>query len=300
MPADKAIINIEVLASVFKNAVLVISGGEPGLHNDFPMILENSAQSFPRVIMTTNGTFNDYTYKTIYSYKKQLTVQVSLDGTREVHDAIRGNGVFNEAVDNIKKLVNDGFKVTVSSTVHSENMQSMFELADIISKLNIHHWNISQEQAFDNFALGRMPDVSVWNSFVDNIIKQARCRIRIRKLFDFSLFEKAEQKYGKEALEQSAIPNCGIGRTKIYIYPDFSVVPCTCMPDIVIGNLLNDSVEEIKDRLGAFKCNIETASPCYSCRWNYLCKGGCPGYSYHMYGKTGYGDIRCPLTKKNA
>jgi len=297
MPADKAIKEIEALASVYEHAVLIISGGEPTLHNNFPMIIENAVRSFPRVILTTNGTFDDVIYRTIYSYKNRLTVQVSLDGTHDIHDTIRGNGVFDEAVNAVKRLVSEGFKVIISSTVQSENIQSMFDLADIISKLHIHHWYISPEQAFNDIALKRMLDVSAWNSFVDEIIRRAQCRIKILKLFDFSLFEKAEQKYGKDALRQSVLPNCGIGRMKAYIYPDFSVVPCTCMPDMVIGNLLEDSVIEIKNRLAVFRCNIETESPCYSCRWNYLCNGGCPGYSYYLWGKIGFGDIRCPLVK---
>jgi radical SAM protein with 4Fe4S-binding SPASM domain len=196
--------------------------------------------------------------------------------------------------------VNKNFKVIISSVVHSENIQSMFELADIISGLHIHRWHITSEQAFNKTVLKRMLDVSVWNLFVDEIISRSRCRVSIRKLYDFPLFEKMEMKYGKDALGQSVIPNCGIGQAKVYIYPDFSIVPCTCMPDMVIGNLLDDSVMEIKNRLDAFRCSIETASACYVCRWNYLCNGGCPGYSYHLHGKIGFGDIRCPLVKAGA
>jgi len=299
MPVDKGVQKLTELASGFECPMLIITGGEPGLYDDFSVIMETAACCFPRVTLTTNGTFNDSFYETIDKYKKLLTVQVSLDGTREVHDAIRGNGVFDLAVSNIKRLVREGYKVTVSSTLHSENIKSMFSLADIISGLKIQCWHISPEQTFEKTTLKRMLDVSVWNSFVNEIINYAQCRISIRKLFDFLLFEKAEEKYGKDFLRRSVVPNCGIGQTKVYIYPDFCVVPCTCMPDMVIGNLLEDSVIEIKKRLNALRCNIETSSSCYSCRWNYLCNGGCPGYSYHLRGKIGFGDIRCPLVKED-
>jgi MoaA/NifB/PqqE/SkfB family radical SAM enzyme len=102
--------------------VLIISGGEPSLHEGFTAIMKSGAHWFPSVTLKTNGTFIDAIYETISNYKNVLTVQISIDGTHDVHDAIRGKGVFDKAVNAVKKLVREGFKVTVSSTVHSKNI----------------------------------------------------------------------------------------------------------------------------------------------------------------------------------
>jgi MoaA/NifB/PqqE/SkfB family radical SAM enzyme len=59
MPIDRAVQKLESLASAFERAVLIISGGEPSLHIGFPIILETSMRCFPRVTLTTNGTFNN-------------------------------------------------------------------------------------------------------------------------------------------------------------------------------------------------------------------------------------------------
>ena len=278
---------------IFKQHTYVITGGEPTLHPHFCEIVSRTIQSEGSIAITTNGTNAD-SFVPLCDDAKNINVQVSLDGNREAHDSIRGAGAFDIAVKTIQYLLASGFCVTVASVVNKINVDSFVQLSEIISRLYIPSWSLSMEQAFTVEAKSRGLTTSEWNSFVDEIIKIANVHVKIRKLFDFDLFEKMETKLGKERIARCAIPNCGVGRTKVYIYPDGTVLPCTCLPELSIGNIFTDDAGLIRARFEGIDCEPFENSVCHTCRWEYFCKGGCPGHSLRRTGAVGLGDERCP------
>lgn len=281
---------------IFKQHTYVITGGEPTLHPHFCEIVSRTIQSEGSIAITTNGTNAD-SFVPLCDDAKNINVQVSLDGNREAHDSIRGAGAFDIAVKTIQYLLASGFCVTVASVVNKINVDSFVQLSEIISRLHIPSWSLSMEQAFTAEAISRGLTTSEWNSFVDEIIKVANVHVKIRKHFDFDLFEKMETKLGKERIARCAIPNCGVGRTKVYIYPDGTVLPCTCLPELAIGNIFTDDAALIRTRFEGIRCDPLANSVCHTCRWKYFCNGGCPGHSLRLTGVVGLGDDRCPYVK---
>jgi radical SAM protein with 4Fe4S-binding SPASM domain len=165
--------------------------------------------------------------------------------------------------------------------------------------LNIKKWQLSQEQCFSETEEKKQLDTVVWNCFVDEILSKAKLRVKIKKLYDFALFEKMEKKFGKDFIKCNAITNCGCCTSKMYIYPDLSVRACTCMDSFLLGNLKGNSYSEIlaymKEKKALLK--VKENSPCAKCEWLYLCNGGCAGYSKYYFSEIGYGDKRCPKVK---
>lgn len=293
---DKLKFLLDRVDDLFKQHTYVISGGEPTLHPHFCEVIKQIIKSEGSVAITTNGTNAD-SFVPLRADAKNINVQVSLDGDREVHDSIRGVGTFNLAVKSIKDLLASGFPVTVASVVNKINVDSFFQLAETVSRLHIPSWSLSMEQAFTAEAKSRGLTTSEWNSFVDEIIKVANVHVKIRKHFDFDLFGKMETKLGKERIARCAIPNCGVGRTKVYIYPDGTVLPCTCLPELAIGNIFTDDATLIRTRFEEIRCDPLANSVCHTCRWKYFCNGGCPGHSLRRTGVVGLGDDRCPYVK---
>lgn len=281
---------------LFNQHTYVITGGEPTLHPDFCSIVHRICQSEGAVAITTNGTNAD-SFVPLRAIAKNIDVQVSLDGDRKAHDSIRGKGTFDLAVSTIKDLLASGFRVAISSVVNKINVDSFSMLSQLVSQLHIASWSLSMEQAFAADAKSRELTTGEWNSFVDEIMKIADVPVKIRKQFDFALFEKMEAKLGKERIAKCAIPNCGVGRTKVYIFPDGTVLPCTCLPELAMGNIFTDDVVLLRARFEGIKCEPLANSVCYTCRWKYFCKGGCPGHSLRRTGVIGFGDERCPYVK---
>lgn len=98
-----------------------ISGGEPLLHPDFNKIiglLDNYPVKFQII---TNGTLLHKKINLLEKYKKNIFIQISLDGIGEVHDNLRGLGVFDLLEKNIKLLSDKGFLYFFKTTIHKQN-----------------------------------------------------------------------------------------------------------------------------------------------------------------------------------
>ena len=289
---------LEEIAKVDSKAQIVLTGGEPTLHKDFYDIVETAKRLFNNVVICSNGVYSSATLEKLCALKN-IALQISLDGTESAHDKIRGKGNFVKSINSIKTLIEHSVPIRVSSTVNTENIASMFDLEEQLSELNITKWQVAQEQAFSEIEANRQVDTQTWNNFVDELLEKAKLRVKIKKLYDFALFEKIEQKFSKDFIKANSVQNCGCCVSKMYIYPDLSVRACTCMDSFILGNLKENSYSEI---LASMKENksllrVKENSPCVKCKWLYLCNGGCAGYSKYYFGQIGYGDKRCPKVK---
>lgn len=299
MPLQNAIKALEKISSEYSNVQLIISGGEPFLYPNFDEIIEYACTRFRSVYINTNGTQCNSKISFLTRFADKITVQVSIDGDVYSHNSMRGDGVYEEAMRNISLMKENNIRIVVSSSVNKENNKSLKNIIPELELNRVDLWKISPIQAFTKAEYEKNLSVTEWNDFVDDILKYSKLRVFISKLFDFSIYEKIEKKYGKEYLSQKVVSNCGSAKNKFYVYPDFEVYPCTCLTDYAAGNVIKDSISQIKENLR----NIEQLffpknSICKECKWLYLCNGGCQGYSYHFYHDLGMGDIRCPLLRK--
>jgi sulfatase maturation enzyme AslB (radical SAM superfamily) len=95
-------------------------GGEPMLRW---RTVEKGLALFPRNIITTNGTVP------LKDFGPELLYVISLDGPREVNDAVRGAGVFDRVMKNIAAIP-EGFRSTpmVQCVLHRANQDHVEEL----------------------------------------------------------------------------------------------------------------------------------------------------------------------------
>jgi sulfatase maturation enzyme AslB (radical SAM superfamily) len=110
--------------------VTTLVGGEPTLRPD---ILEVFCEMMPqRVCVVTNGTFPLKQYKGLYFY------WISLDGTEEVHDSIRGTGAYQKTRKNIMDYIagpprrgKPAYKdIWITMTINSLNYHTVEDLAE--------------------------------------------------------------------------------------------------------------------------------------------------------------------------
>jgi MoaA/NifB/PqqE/SkfB family radical SAM enzyme len=86
----------EIIRSTFKKQgvyIVTLVGGEPTMRPD---IIEVFCEEMPRrVCVVTNGTYPLKRFENLYFY------WISLDGTEEIHDSIRGKGSYAKTKENI-------------------------------------------------------------------------------------------------------------------------------------------------------------------------------------------------------
>jgi len=118
---------------------LLLSGGEPLLHPHFWGINE-ILRKFPfRSILLSNGTLiTEETAKKLRVHE----VQVSLDGMKEGHESIRGEGTFEKTLQAIDHLQEANIRVSVATMIHQRNLREFDRLASLIQSRNILEWNV--------------------------------------------------------------------------------------------------------------------------------------------------------------
>lgn len=295
MDYSAAIKGLHQISDTFSDAVLILSGGEPTLHLRFLDILSEALSLFKTVVINSNGTTSFWKDNKTILKNDKLYIQFSLDGTKEYHDLIRGDGNFDKTIDNISFINDNDKSAWISTVVTTKNKDDVIKLPQILSSFNIEKWHVSPLMPFGKAIFNDMPTTSQWNEFVDEIIKITPFRLGIRKIFDMELLNKLSDRKIKEFANNNRnidLKNCGCVRSKIYIYPDMNVYGCTCMKNLPLGNMNYQHLSEIvkNDVAKKFLNFTPTNSSCIKCKYLAICNGGCIGMQ-KKYGR----DFRCPI-----
>ncbi len=111
----------------FNTHTLSIAGGEPLLSPVIEDVLKYAAGKFKRLVISSNGTMIDKE-KALMLSDYVTNVQISIDGPNaEIHDYIRGEGVFTKATKAIENLQTAGVKVGIRLTLCQLNKNFVIE-----------------------------------------------------------------------------------------------------------------------------------------------------------------------------
>ena len=265
-----------------------------------PEIIEICSPFFKGISINTNGKNSSWIDK---CKENNFHVQLSIDGTPQVHNKIRENGlidIYGCIMETIEKLNKHNISYNISTTVGQNNYECISDLCKLINQLpQICYWKVSPMLPFGCADSNNVLPIDKWNDLVNTLLEEAEVRLHIKKLFDFQLLDR----YMKINPNINSFPkaNCGDVRYKIYVYPDFTVYPCTCLTDYPLGNLKTHKLNEIiKNPTSQEFINykVKADSVCYKCKYLPICNGGCIGMSYRFFNTLGKGDYRCPLIQK--
>jgi Fe-coproporphyrin III synthase len=124
----------EIIRKTFKKEkvfVVTLVGGEPIMRPD---IIEAFCEEMPkRVCVVSNGTYPLKRFDNLYFY------WISLDGTQEVHDQIRGNGSYSKTKQNILEYISGSDHrngkpawkdIWITMTINSLNYDTVEDLTE--------------------------------------------------------------------------------------------------------------------------------------------------------------------------
>jgi radical SAM protein with 4Fe4S-binding SPASM domain len=118
---------------------LMVSGGEPLLHQDFFQINDYLEDKKVRRVLLTNGTLLT---EAMISRLKFDEVQISLDGMQEAHDRLRGAGSFKRALAALELLAAAGIQVSVATMIHRYNLGDFDVLEDLLTQIGVREWSV--------------------------------------------------------------------------------------------------------------------------------------------------------------
>lgn len=275
-----------------RRAQINLTGGEPLLHPDFFPLAEEIRLRGYRLGVLTNGTLIDAETAAKLAALHPAFVQISLDGPRKIHDAIRGEGAFDSALKGMDCLKAAGVKVLVSFTAQKKNAASF--------------------AALEKACLAHGVDKLWWDRVVsdrqDLVLTTGQFRRLCAKACRLTAAEKRRR--GKEmvscgrALQSDpacggSIYTCAAGKDLLILLADGSLMPCRRLP-FVIGNIRDGEMKDIIARSPLMRKLAEPVVPegCGRCRWLSSCGGGSRCVTYAQTGRLDLRDVNCFRRKK--
>jgi MoaA/NifB/PqqE/SkfB family radical SAM enzyme len=153
-------LSAEQILEVFKKMSsqveeIKLVGGEPFARQDILQLIAFWDSLGKRVILQTNCTLiNERNIDQLAGYKHLTDILTSLDGPKELHDAIRGvPGTFDRLERAIKLLQAKMPKVPITifaTLLINDNVDKFFELIDTTKKLGITTINVLFEQVYSS------------------------------------------------------------------------------------------------------------------------------------------------------
>ena len=225
------------------------AGGEVFIRKDFPALYNTvSTIGRPKLItIPTNGWYTEKTYNAILQMlhenpTQSLIIQLSIDGTQEIHDAIRGQNSFNRAIETFNKLsplrnLFPNFQLAFITVVTPQNKHIYPEFIDELLSFNPNQININL------FRYGYLDHPQLPKSLVETYkvaVEYYESLIRKNKLRNFTFLGATAMRLKeimqkeliyKVAMENKFVTPCTAGSLSYVVWENGNLGPCEILPD---------------------------------------------------------------------
>lgn len=248
---------------------IILTGGEATLHRDFDKFVETFAKLGCFIHICTNGLSVRKYYNLFERWHNQLAFLISLDGTCEIHDNIRGKGTWCKTLAAIELLAEgkrNGMQwlIGVENTLMASNLDNALELKAVCEAAGVdwmiynHLWivDLMARQEYTKFCKqwGTTPSSFTGfdtGPFSDDYIKKVNSTIEALKGSDKKIPILFGPDYSSEEVFEWY-------RTKTPVMPSYLKMGCKVdidiggelvmskqFPDLGFGSILERTIEEI-------------------------------------------------------
>jgi mycofactocin radical SAM maturase len=263
-------------------------GGEPFMRPDFETILDACHDRGIMTCISTNGTLIDESRVARLAATRLVAIQVSMDGAcRETCDAIRGKGVYDEAIGALKLLASSRIPTSINTVLTAQNADEIPAMHDLAKNLGVS-LRVSRfrpsGRGADNWEALR-PAPAQLLGFSDWLAKSGD--VRTGDSF-FSLTSQERQGLGLNL--------CGAAKLTCCVGPTGNMYPCAFLQTerFKAGSLREQTFQEIWDgsEIYASFRSLRIHS-CEECQRFDQCHGGCPAVAWHLKNDINGGDPEC-------
>ncbi len=234
--------------------------------------------------LQTNGILINEDWA-VFLHKNRFLVGLSIDGTREIHNACRmfpnKTGTFDQvlqAVELFKKhhvefnilTVVTGYAADHAKEIYSFYQKQGFEWQQYIPCLN----PLEEENSHYDYSLS-VPDYAKFLKTLFDCWYEEALHGHLRYVRYFIGLMNLLCRQAPGVCEMN-----GICSRQYVLEADGSIFPCDfyMTDEYLLGNYLTDSMEEIEKKrkdLQFIEKSEVLPSDCHNCHWLYLCRGGC-------------------------
>lgn len=246
------------------NITVTVWGGEPLTSPHFDEIISLLKKFDFETEIITNGVLIDEHLDTIRNCVDVL--YVSLDGTKEVHNSIRGEGIFERVTQNLKSLKHKN--VTVMSVITPQLINVLDEFLNELDTLNIKRLYL---QDMIGLTGNEIQEYKTWlkNSF--DITARDIDSWRNDNLFKTDSIITGRHSYEIEHKIHTSEGYCKSPFNHVHIAWNGNVLYCTDFYDFSAGNVKSDTLENIFNNKKSEKYREEIKKgrciTCTHCSW---------------------------------
>lgn len=265
---------------------VVFTGGEPLAHPNILNLVDYAASKGLRVSIDTNGALLSKEKAKALKKAGVSTIQVSIDGTKQTHDSIRGGGSFEGAVSGIENSLKEEIYTTINFTVSRLNQNDLGKVIELAKNLGVSALTMERFAPAGRGA-GLKDMLQSPEEFRQSLeVLFSADGIRVNSTDPLAVFVKngALKRYSNKELEHRICGGCSAGIAALTISYDGEVYPCPKL-EVSCGNVRQSAlldmwlkskvIEEIRFRRLNGRCG--------SCAWKNLC-GGCRAVAYAQSG----------------
>ena len=250
---------------------------------------EQGAKAGKKFLFTTTTNALLLNDETIEFFNEEMeNVVLSLDGRKEVHDAIRksinGKGTFDLIIDKIKKFISlrGNKSYYVRGTFTAKNLDFG---KDVLFIADQGVDSISMEPVVTD-----IPDLQITNEHLPRIKEEYEnlCDAYLERLASgqgFNFFHFNIDLEGGPCLSKR-VSACGAGNEYFSVTPNGDLYPCHQFAgdkNFRMGSVF-DGIERPEIREKFKNSCVFTRKKCENCFAKFICSGGCSANNYHFNG----------------
>ena len=271
---------------------IYLTGGEPLVHPGFFSLCEKIEEKGLPLTVMTNGTLIDRSAANRMKWAGVDVVQISLDGTKEIHDAIRGEGSFKKALEGIDHLVAQKIPVIVSFTAQRKNIKCFEESAGICRDHGV------KKLWWDRVVIDAAQDRDKLSLSAADFKKMSKLAGKLREKYKNSdggsLVSRERSLQFLGCRTECSVYTCHAGIDMLTVTADGAVMPCRRLP-FSIGNIKDGEIADIiaSSRLIEELHNSGIPGECLGCVHAEKCRGGAKCVTYSRTGELFGKDVDC-------
>lgn len=243
---------LEIISKIAKEGIysIFLTGGEPFLRNDLPLIIKRCLDYGMNVSLSTDGTMvTEKTAKLIASTGLDET-QVSIQAPNEIHDKIVGvDGALTQSFKGLRNLIKAGLRVTVASVATRMNYSLLPELAKKVAVMGAKYFRVLRLMPHSYDMLQQIVPYEKMQILVERLShleeKLEGFIISIHTspgFLDERFYNSREYK-----IVHPLCHTCTAGKASMGILSNGDCVPCLELksPEFICGNILYSSFSDI-------------------------------------------------------
>ena len=270
-----------------------ITGGEPFLRRDVKELLRyfGSHRKLFTYGVLSNGSVIDDELIALLKETGVAFVQLSIDGRREVHDALRAPGDYDRTFAMAEQLERSGIPTYISFTANRENYRDLPLVARECRRRGITRLWSDRLVPIGHGAELLTIDKARTMDYL-RTLRRARGSWLTRRRYPHT---EVRMNRALQFLCGGETYQCGAGKTLITVDEMGRILPCRRMP-IVCGCIREDTLRDVYFEHPVFR-QLRAETPpveCLECPRRQSCRGGARCQTYALNGHFAGVDPGCP------